>query len=268
VLQNTKHSKLEKADILELTVRHLQRQRALGPGTLTKYRAGFAECTREVTRFLEVEAVTTAPDEAPSLKVRLLRHLQSCAADLEAEDAQGQGSPANKSEMGTSERDEMASNEQSRQESSTEDENNNAENKIPSTANTASTTTGESPLLSVVQVVPSRLPDGQLVFLLPSHYVQLAAWARATSTTSILPAITRPLSPTIQQRSPRCRPSIEGEEIEEIVEEEEGPLDCSRRSPQFEQKIDFPEPERIQQQQVPDDGEQFGPVWRPWDTLS
>lgn len=30
-----------------------------------------------------------------------------------------------------------------------------------------------------LQVVPSRLPDGQVVFLLPSHYVQLAAAAAA-----------------------------------------------------------------------------------------
>ena len=34
-----------------------------------------------------------------------------------------------------------------------------------------------SNMLSVVQVIPSRLPDGQVVFLLPSHYVQLAAAA-------------------------------------------------------------------------------------------
>ncbi|XP_015120451.1 uncharacterized protein LOC107043445 [Diachasma alloeum] len=39
---------------------------------------------------------------------------------------------------------------------------------------------GSNPnMLSVVQVIPSRLPDGQVVFLLPSHYVQLAAAAAA-----------------------------------------------------------------------------------------
>ncbi|XP_046396517.1 uncharacterized protein LOC124163572 isoform X2 [Ischnura elegans] len=82
-LENTKHSKLEKADILELTVRHLQRQRSLGPiapvssdappsspptgapapeqhespvaaaQLLARYRAGFSECAREVARFLD-----------------------------------------------------------------------------------------------------------------------------------------------------------------------------------------------------------------------
>ncbi|KAF7404009.1 hypothetical protein HZH68_006803 [Vespula germanica] len=35
-LENTKHSKLEKADILELTVRHLQRQRSLAQPGLSR----------------------------------------------------------------------------------------------------------------------------------------------------------------------------------------------------------------------------------------
>lgn len=39
--------------------------------------------------------------------------------------------------------------------------------------------TDNQSMLSVVQVVPSRLPDGQVVFLLPSHYCQLAAAAAA-----------------------------------------------------------------------------------------
>ena len=38
-LENTKHSKLEKADILELTVRHLQRQRSLAQPGLSRYKA-------------------------------------------------------------------------------------------------------------------------------------------------------------------------------------------------------------------------------------
>lgn len=49
-LQNTKHSKLEKADILELTVRHLQRQKVLSSDVRDKYRAGFQECAREVRK--------------------------------------------------------------------------------------------------------------------------------------------------------------------------------------------------------------------------
>lgn len=51
-LQNTKHSKLEKADILELTVRHLQRQKVLSSDVRDKYRAGFQECAREVRLYI------------------------------------------------------------------------------------------------------------------------------------------------------------------------------------------------------------------------
>lgn len=48
-LENTKHSKLEKADILELTVRHLQRQRSLAQPGLSRYKAGYQDCSREVS---------------------------------------------------------------------------------------------------------------------------------------------------------------------------------------------------------------------------
>lgn len=51
-LENTKHSKLEKADILELTVRHLQRQRSLTQPGLSRYKAGYQDCSREVIFFL------------------------------------------------------------------------------------------------------------------------------------------------------------------------------------------------------------------------
>lgn len=54
IVQNTKHSKLEKADILELTVRHLQRQKVLGSDVRDKYRAGFQECAREVSSVLTI----------------------------------------------------------------------------------------------------------------------------------------------------------------------------------------------------------------------
>lgn len=49
---NTKHSKLEKADILELTVRHFQRHRSLDIPGVHQYRAGYADCVREVQRYV------------------------------------------------------------------------------------------------------------------------------------------------------------------------------------------------------------------------
>ncbi|ELK31565.1 Transcription factor HES-1 [Myotis davidii] len=75
---SSRHSKLEKADILEMTVKHLRNlQRAqmtaalsTDPSVLGKYRAGFSECMNEVTRFLSTcEGVNT------EVRTRLLGHL-------------------------------------------------------------------------------------------------------------------------------------------------------------------------------------------------
>uniref|UniRef100_K7G8M5 Transcription factor HES-5 n=1 Tax=Pelodiscus sinensis TaxID=13735 RepID=K7G8M5_PELSI len=81
------HSKLEKADILEMTVKHLRSlQRAqmtaalsTDPTVLGKYRAGFSECMNEVTRFLSTcEGVNT------EVRTRLLGHLASCMTQINA----------------------------------------------------------------------------------------------------------------------------------------------------------------------------------------
>ncbi|CAB1314286.1 unnamed protein product [Coregonus sp. 'balchen'] len=84
---SSRHSKLEKADILEMTVKHLRNlQRAqmtaalnTDPTVLGKYRAGFSECTNEVTRFLSTcEGVNT------EVRTRLLGHLASCMTHINA----------------------------------------------------------------------------------------------------------------------------------------------------------------------------------------
>ncbi|NWH99029.1 HES1B factor, partial [Tichodroma muraria] len=83
--QSSRHSKLEKADILEMTVKHLRSlQRAqmtaalsTDPTVLGKYRAGFSECMNEVTRFLSTcEGVNT------EVRTRLLGHLASCMTQI------------------------------------------------------------------------------------------------------------------------------------------------------------------------------------------
>uniref|UniRef100_A0A3B3Z7Z3 Uncharacterized protein n=1 Tax=Periophthalmus magnuspinnatus TaxID=409849 RepID=A0A3B3Z7Z3_9GOBI len=84
---SSRHSKLEKADILEMTVKHLRNlQRAQmtaalnnDPTVLGKYRAGFSECTNEVTRFLSTcEGVNT------EVRTRLLGHLANCMTQINA----------------------------------------------------------------------------------------------------------------------------------------------------------------------------------------
>lgn len=83
--QNTRHSKLEKADILEMTVAHLQnlhREKQTGclsPNSNTEesFRTGYMECAREVTRFISnMEGVD------PSLRSRLLTHMTLAASSF------------------------------------------------------------------------------------------------------------------------------------------------------------------------------------------
>uniref|UniRef100_A0A8C0PYW1 Orange domain-containing protein n=1 Tax=Canis lupus familiaris TaxID=9615 RepID=A0A8C0PYW1_CANLF len=83
--KSSRHSKLEKADILEMTVRHLQSLRRVqvtaalsaDPAVLGKYRAGFNECLAEVNRFLA--GCEGVPAEVRS---RLLGHLAACLGQL------------------------------------------------------------------------------------------------------------------------------------------------------------------------------------------
>lgn len=85
-LQPARHSKLEKADILELTVKHLQKlQRqqlaaaiAADPAVLHRFRSGFSDCAVEVRRYLSrLASVPTG------LRHRLGNHLTSCIGGME-----------------------------------------------------------------------------------------------------------------------------------------------------------------------------------------
>ncbi|XP_058499042.1 hairy-related 9 isoform X2 [Solea solea] len=81
---SSRHSKLEKADILEMTVKHLRNLQRVQMSALSadatvlsKYRAGFNECMNEVTRFLSTsEGVNT------EVRSRLLSHLSSCMGQM------------------------------------------------------------------------------------------------------------------------------------------------------------------------------------------
>ncbi|KAM7400986.1 hypothetical protein PAMA_005267 [Pampus argenteus] len=82
---SSRHSKLEKADILEMTVKHLRNLQRIqmtaavntDPSILGKYRAGFSECIGEVTRFLsKCEGMNT------ELRTRLLSHLAACVTQI------------------------------------------------------------------------------------------------------------------------------------------------------------------------------------------
>lgn len=64
-----RHSKLEKADILEMTVKHLEGLRSEGAGSPDRFRAGYRQCVSEVAKFQGLE---------PSLKMTLVKHLEGC----------------------------------------------------------------------------------------------------------------------------------------------------------------------------------------------
>ncbi|XP_065307647.1 transcription factor HES-4-B-like [Dermacentor albipictus] len=79
--QNPRNAKLEKADILEMTVRHLQgihqgHHLPPTPAMEMRFQEGFAECAREVSRFV------CNSDVDDSLRSRLLGHLASCLASM------------------------------------------------------------------------------------------------------------------------------------------------------------------------------------------
>lgn len=86
MLQESRFSKMEKADILEMTVQHLRavqrrEQRAPGGGggpggvsAASRYRAGFTECAHEVRRYL-----AAAEGVSASVHERLVSHLEAIA---------------------------------------------------------------------------------------------------------------------------------------------------------------------------------------------
>ncbi|KAJ8957773.1 hypothetical protein NQ314_006485 [Rhamnusium bicolor] len=82
----SRHSKLEKADILEMAVKHLQnvqRQQlalamATDPSVLRKFKTGFNECATEIDRYItQIDGVDN------SMKQRVSSHLQKCIGGIE-----------------------------------------------------------------------------------------------------------------------------------------------------------------------------------------
>ena len=87
-------TKLEKADVLELTVRHLRKlkeQNALGLTLQATYagrfKAGYAHCAQEVSKFVSLENHSKMPKNPMALDLnvstRLLSHLGGCIQALE-----------------------------------------------------------------------------------------------------------------------------------------------------------------------------------------
>lgn len=143
--QPARHSKLEKADILEMTVKYLQnhqlnlqrQQAALSQATdatiASKFKAGFSECANEVGRY---------PGMEPQVKRRLLQHLSSCmSGDRQEQHVQVHILPSPPS---SPEQDTMS--------------------HVTSTPNGYYITNGAG---SGVQLIPTKLSNGNIAFVLP-----------------------------------------------------------------------------------------------------
>ncbi|XP_061590978.1 hairy-related 9 isoform X2 [Cololabis saira] len=98
---SSRHSKLEKADILEMTVKHLRNLQRVQMSALSadatvlsKYRAGFNECMNEVTRFLSTSEGVNA-----EVRSRLLNHLSSCMGQIMSMNYPQQQSPSQQAHL-------------------------------------------------------------------------------------------------------------------------------------------------------------------------
>lgn len=86
-------AKLEKADILELTVRHLHNLRSAQRLTLTpensysdRFRAGYTHCANEVSTFLSTPVASAVH---PAAGAQLMRHLGGCLRKIEGTTSSG-----------------------------------------------------------------------------------------------------------------------------------------------------------------------------------
>lgn len=164
-MQPARHSKLERADILEMTVQHLKNMQcqqvalatATDPTVINKYRAGFSECAGEVGRF---------PGLEPAVRRRLLQHLAAClgggtpGAEPDVPGLPPSPPPAATSPPTAPLQLHMVSSETSPP---------GAPALSGAVNNTSSgffcTTSGGGPGL---QLVPTRLPNGDITLVLPS----------------------------------------------------------------------------------------------------
>lgn len=104
-----------------------------------------------------------------------------------------------------------------------------------------------------LQVIPSRLPDGQVVFLLPSHYVQLAAAAAASEVGS--PATSSTATLWAMSNDKIC---IENNASIVAIDDSNDIESLS------DQPIDFTIAKRNENGMLAGDVKEEGPVWRPW----
>uniref|UniRef100_A0A336MB90 CSON013608 protein n=1 Tax=Culicoides sonorensis TaxID=179676 RepID=A0A336MB90_CULSO len=147
---SAQHSKLEKADILEMTVKHLQQiQRkqlilavSLDRSVLEKFRTGFAECAAEVKNF-----IGQMSDLDPAIRQRLSNHLEHSVAKVHTTTPVNLGNTF-ENVVGNSWNGNFAQMNEPTSTSLLDDLNNNQRLQM--------------------DLVPTRLPSGEIAFVMPN----------------------------------------------------------------------------------------------------
>ncbi|XP_067139815.1 transcription factor HES-1-like [Centruroides vittatus] len=270
----SRHSKLEKADILEMTVRYLQnvqRQQmaaaiSTDPTVLNKFRAGFNECATEVSRYVSrIEGVD------PALRQRLLNHLSHCLNGLNSTP------PFSTQGAGT-----MAFPGMSPQFSNVLNPLQSLSLQIPagvpaylnrSDVNNNSTNSTLSPsssskLFNGLPLIPTRLPNGDFAFLLPSQSLstssdqlsntepsQLGSWS-----SSVLTSPTASASPDLSDGSALSPTGSESSDLNPPTTQEPP----HRSSSTFEPRNEVCKESTTPRKDSNENGQDNENVWRPW----
>ncbi|XP_074654980.1 transcription factor HES-4-B-like [Tubulanus polymorphus] len=195
--EGTHHSKMEKADILEMTVKHLrqiQRQQfavaaTVDPTVINKYQVGFNECATEVARYLSsIECLDV------ELRARVLGHLANCLQMQNMHRAENCSPPHVKNGMfaraGICAENVKTSAMNWKQIINNQKNvfnNNVSEIPPPKSTNTTNIVIGgpnhsttvvassSAQAIGGIQLLPSRLPTGEVAFIIPSGIISSAS---------------------------------------------------------------------------------------------
>ncbi|EDW46902.1 protein deadpan [Drosophila sechellia] len=154
-----RHTKLEKADILEMTVKHLQsvqRQQLnmaiqSDPSVVQKFKTGFVECAEEVNRYVsQMDGIDTG------VRQRLSAHLNQCANSLEQIGSMSNFSNGYRGGMFPATAVTAAPTP--------------LFPSLPQDLNNNSRTDSSAPAIQMggLQLIPSRLPSGEFALIMPN----------------------------------------------------------------------------------------------------
>ncbi|XP_030387626.1 protein deadpan [Scaptodrosophila lebanonensis] len=165
-----RHTKLEKADILEMTVKHLQsvqRQQLnmalqTDPSVVHKFKTGFVECAEEVNRYVsQLDGIDA------QVRQRLTAHLSQCANSLEQIGSMSNFNNGYRGQMPTLFPNATAAPlfAQLPQDLNNNNNNTNSNNCGNGRENLAATPAIQ---MGGLQLIPSRLPSGEFALIMPN----------------------------------------------------------------------------------------------------